>query len=110
MIVTSDGYLLTNKHVVSNLQDNYVAITAQGKRLPVANIRLDPYLDLAVLKVTDITGNAISDLTAAAFVSPDSPLNLGQFAIALGSSQTSLDFIQKMTTISQRNVVFNTAS
>lgn len=110
VIATSDGYLLTNKHVISNLNDKYVAITEQWQKLPVTNIWLDPVLDLAVVKVSTTTGKSVSGLPAASFVSAESPLNLGQFVIALGSNSSHLDFTQSLGTISQKNILMGTLS
>lgn len=52
----------------------------------------------------------MTDLTAATFVSQDSTINLGQFAIALGSSQSSLEFMQKTSSVTQKNINFNVTS
>ena len=101
--------MLTNKHVVADLENDYSIVTYEGRELPVSNIRLDPVLDLAVLKVSDATGNSVTNLTAAAFVSQDSTINLGQFAIALGSSQSSLEFIQKSSSVTQKKYHFQYA-
>lgn len=76
IILTSDGYLLTNKHVVNDVKAKYLVVTNQGKRLTVSNIWHDPLLDLAIIKVTDATGQAVNDLSAATFVSADSSINL----------------------------------
>lgn len=66
-------------------------------------------MDLAILKVTDITGANVSDIQAATFVSTESAVHLGQFAIMLGSAQSSLQFMQTMGTISQKNIAFNSS-
>lgn len=81
---------------MANLKDKYVAVTSEGKKLNVSNIWFDPTMDLAIIKVTDATGGAVSDLQAANFVSTDSNIHLGQFAIMLGSSQSHLTFMQAM--------------
>lgn len=104
IIVTSDGYLLTNKHVVNDLKAKYTAVSSDGKKFTVSNIWLDPTLDLALLKVTDGTGKKLSGLQVAWFVSAESTINIWQFAIVLGSSQTSKEFIQSLGTISQKNI------
>lgn len=75
--------------------------------MPVSNIRLDPVLDLAILKVTDATGKALTNLPAASFISNGSSLHLGSFAIILGSNQNSISLLQTMGTISQIGISFN---
>lgn len=106
VVATSDGYLITNKHVVSDLKETYSAVSTEGKHFAVDKIWLDPVLDFAVIKLVHDTGSAVNDLSAAAFVSTESKLSLGQFATALGSSQTSPELIQKNGTISQKNIAF----
>ena len=92
---------------MADLDDNYTAVTSDGRRLTVDKIRLDPILDLAIVHVKDFTGKTMSDLTVAPFVSSESRINLGQFAIVLGSSQTNLELAQSLTTVSQKNISFN---
>ncbi|MBP6911535.1 hypothetical protein KBC03_08290 [Patescibacteria group bacterium] len=48
------------------------------------------------MKVSTATGKSLTGLPAASFVSAESPLNLGQFIIALGSNSSRLDFVQSV--------------
>lgn len=70
-IISADGLILTNAHVVANSTTNgyeaiVVAITDSADSAPTATYRadvvaLDPGLDLAVVKVsTDLDGNAVA--------------------------------------------------
>lgn len=52
VIISSDGYVLTNKHVVQNTDARYTLILADDSVVTVDNVWLDPLLDLAILKVT----------------------------------------------------------
>ena len=76
IILTSDGYMLTNKHVVSDLKAKYSIVTSEGKKLTISNIWIDPLLDLAVIKVNNGTGKEMTTLTPASFVSAESTINL----------------------------------
>lgn len=49
-IVSPDGYILTNAHVVANALDVYVHLTDK-RELPARVIGLDAYTDVAVLKI-----------------------------------------------------------
>jgi len=77
VIVSSDGLILTNKHVVSNEDSKYSVFTADGKSYPAKVESLDPYNDLAVIKI-NATG-----LKAAELGDSDN-LQIGQRVIAIG--------------------------
>ncbi|GAC1413912.1 MAG: hypothetical protein NVSMB66_6620 [Candidatus Doudnabacteria bacterium] len=49
--VNSDGYILTNKHVVADTNFNYYVILENGKRQPASVVYRDPSNDLAVIKI-----------------------------------------------------------
>lgn len=49
--VSQDGYLVTNKHVVSDPDATYTVITSDQKKYPAKVLALDPTLDLAIVKV-----------------------------------------------------------
>jgi S1-C subfamily serine protease len=77
VILTSSGYILTNRHVVDDSQSLSVAL-ADGRELPASIVRISDDTDLALIKV-DATG-----LPAAAIGDSDA-LAVGQTAIAIGS-------------------------
>jgi serine protease Do len=49
--VSQDGYIVTNKHVVSETNAEYTVITTDQKKHSAKVLALDPTLDLAILKV-----------------------------------------------------------
>ena len=79
IIITEDGFIITNSHVIGNTKSTYVTvITEDGTEQPAIIAAFDKATDLAVLKV-DAT-----DLTPAEFGN-DEELNIGEWVIAIGS-------------------------
>ncbi len=78
-IVSSDGYIVTNKHVVADAEAEYTVFTNDGKKYNAKVIGRDPILDLAVIK---IDGNNFPSL---AFGDSDQ-VQVGQTAIAIGNA------------------------
>lgn len=77
-IVTGDGLIVTNKHVVSDTSATYQVITNDGKKYPVTKIYRDPLNDLSILKI-----NALG-LTPLP-LGDSSNLELGQLVVAIGT-------------------------
>ena len=77
VIVSSNGYILTNHHVVEAADEIQVAL-ADGRTLPARVVGADPETDLAVLKI-DATG-----LPAITFAQAES-LNVGDWVLAVGN-------------------------
>jgi len=50
-IVSADGMVLTNKHVVSDTTAEYTVITSDGKKYPAKVLARDPGQDLALVKI-----------------------------------------------------------
>ncbi len=78
-IVSSDGFIVTNKHVVSNADAQYNVITKDGKTYPAKKIYRDPTNDLAIIKI-DASG-----LTPVELGDSDK-IKVGQLAIAIGTA------------------------
>lgn len=56
-IVSSDGLILTNKHVVSDGEAEYTVLTNDGKKYPAKVLALDSTQDLALIKIEETTGS-----------------------------------------------------
>ena len=78
-IISEDGLILTNKHVVSDTKADYTVLTNDGKKYAAKVLARDPVQDLAVIKI-DALG-----LKAAKLGDSDS-VKLGQTAIAIGNA------------------------
>lgn len=77
VIITSDGYILTNAHVVKDA--NEITVNLSDKRsLPAKVVGLDPDSDIAVIKID------AKNLPAAAFGDSDK-MRVGSFVMAVGS-------------------------
>lgn len=78
-VASENGVIVTNRHVVSDLQANYTVVTKDGKKLEVERIYRDPTLDLALVKTkeTGLKGLKIGD---------SSKLKVGQTTIAIGNA------------------------
>ncbi|MCA1979745.1 MAG: Do family serine endopeptidase [Thiobacillus sp.] len=77
VIVSPNGYILTNQHVVEAAEQIQVAL-ADGKVLPARVVGADPETDLAVLKIE------ATDLPAITFAAADS-LKVGDWVLAVGN-------------------------
>jgi len=86
VIYTTDGYIITNNHVVADAQDINVTL-ASGQELKAEPVGADPENDIAVIKI-DKTG--LPAITAG----DSDNLQVGQLVVAVGSP---LGFEQTVT-------------
>jgi len=63
-IISSDGMIVTNKHVVSDTGSKYQIITSNDKKYNVTKIYRDPLNDVALLKI-DVNENSGATLGSA---------------------------------------------
>jgi serine protease Do len=77
VIVSADGYIITNNHVVQGA-DKLTVVMEDGKRYPAKLIGTDPQTDVGVIKI-DATG-----LPAATFGDSEA-VKVGQWVIAVGN-------------------------
>lgn len=88
VIIRSDGYIVTNYHVIEDSRELVVSL-GSGEELPATVVGTDPPTDLAVIKI-DKKG-----LPAAEMADSDK-LRVGEPAIAIGNP-LGLDFQQSVT-------------
>lgn len=82
-VVSKDGLILTNNHVVDSEGESYIAIIrdkdGNEKKYPIKEVHKDPANDLALVRID------ASDLTAVEFGDSDR-LKVGQKVIAIGNA------------------------
>lgn len=81
-ILTSDGLIVTNKHVVSATSGTYRIVTQDDKTYDVQKIYRDPANDLAILKIDPGPDNALKPVE----LGDSSKIKVGQLAIAIGTA------------------------
>lgn len=78
-IISENGLIITNKHVVSDTQSMYKVVTNDNEEYEVKEISRDPSNDLAILKI-DASGLRPVELGVS------SGLKVGQYVIAIGTA------------------------
>ncbi|MBR1779361.1 MAG: trypsin-like peptidase domain-containing protein [Clostridia bacterium] len=89
IIMKSDGYIITNAHVIGNNNKYSVTVVIDKKEYPAKVVGYDTRTDLAVLKID------AQDLTAAQFGNSDE-LNVGEWVLAIGNPG-GLEFSNSLT-------------
>lgn len=78
-IITSDGYIVTNKHVVSDTKAEYTVFLNDGAKYSAKIIAVDPLEDFALIKIEASNLNPL-------VLGDSSKLALGQTVIAIGNA------------------------
>jgi serine protease Do len=78
-IISPDGLILTNKHVVADTKASYTVFTNDGKKYDAKVLARDPAQDLAVVKI-NASGLPTVEL------GDSGSIELGQTAIAIGNA------------------------
>lgn len=82
-IISSDGMVLTNKHVVLDEEADYTVFTNDGQRFPAEVLAKDPIKDLAIIKIKK-KEDPLSFPPVT--LGDSSKLKMGQTAIAIGNA------------------------
>lgn len=77
--VTSDGYVLTNRHVIDVPSPKFFVVTNDGKELNAILVDTDPVLDIAILRVD---GNKHPTVN----LGDSEKIRIGQTVIAIGNT------------------------
>ncbi len=78
-VISSDGLIVTNKHVVADIDSEYTVLTNDGRQLEAEVLARDPFQDFAILKVK------ASGLPTVELGNSDS-VAIGQFVVAIGNA------------------------
>ncbi len=91
IIVNSNWYIITNKHVISDPNNNYSVLLKNWDVLVVDKIRKDPVLDLAMLHVINQDSSLVYNLKPAKIIDFQSNIKIWQFVIAIGNALAQFD-------------------
>jgi serine protease Do len=90
-IISEQGMILTNKHVVLDKKADYTVLTNDGRKFPAKVLARDPFQDLAILKIEkeekiDNQGGLFSESFPVVQLGDSSKLQIGQTVIAIGNA------------------------
>lgn len=77
--ITSDGMILTNRHVVEDTTAHYAVYTNDGRRFDATVLSRDPLNDLALVKIDTTNAPTLS-------LANSDDIKIGEQAIAIGNS------------------------
>ena len=80
VIISKDGYVLTNSHVIDDAQEIEIVLD-DGTKYPAKLIGQDPHTDVAVVKIMDAGSNVFQPVETG----DSDTLRVGEFVIAIGS-------------------------
>jgi S1-C subfamily serine protease len=78
-IISDDGLIVTNKHVVLDEDAEYTVLTNDGEKYEAKVLARDPFQDLAIIQIE------ASDLAVVQFGDSDK-LHIGQSVVAIGNA------------------------
>ncbi len=78
-IISTDGLILTNKHVVTDEEASYTVLTNEGEKIPARVLARDPIQDIAILKINR------NNLPVVRLGNSDE-IQIGQTVIAIGNA------------------------
>jgi len=90
-IVSEDGLILTNKHVVIDDEAEYTVFTNDGEKFPARVLAKDPYQDVAIIKIDqennlDEEGNPVFVKFPVLTLGDSDNIQTGQTVIAIGNA------------------------
>jgi serine protease Do len=83
-IIDKEGLILTNKHVVSGVENNYQIVTNNDKKYNVQQIYRDPLNDIAILKINP--GQNPGTNLVPIELGDSAKLQVGQYVVAIGTA------------------------
>ncbi len=83
-VVSKNGVIVTNRHVVSDPNGNYSVVLKDGKKFDAENIYRDPRLDMAIVKIN-------ADNLVPLSLGDSEKLRPGQSVVAIGNALGKFD-------------------
>ncbi|MFH1375277.1 MAG: trypsin-like peptidase domain-containing protein [Patescibacteria group bacterium] len=87
-VISEDGLILTNKHVVSDSEAEYTVFFADESEFIAEVITRDPTNDLAILQIKNEDGEKFK---AVEFVPDQTNVKVGQLVVAIGNALGQFD-------------------
>jgi serine protease Do len=84
-VISDDGLIATNRHVVDDPDASYTVILNDGRTFEVSDIHTDPINDFAVIQIVDENGKKPAELPVAPLGDSDL-LEPGQRVVAIGNA------------------------
>lgn len=81
-VIAKEGLIVTNKHVVSERDLDYIAVDAKGNKFNVDRIYRDPLNDTAILHIKNPPQGVFKEVK----LGDSQNLQVGQFVIAIGTA------------------------
>lgn len=81
-VISQDGLIVTNKHVVSDKEASYTVLTNDGKKFEAEVLARHPSLDIAVIKIKPLAESVLSVVS----LGDSDSIKLGQTAVAIGNA------------------------
>ncbi|MDD4990207.1 MAG: trypsin-like peptidase domain-containing protein [Candidatus Pacebacteria bacterium] len=90
-IISDDGMILTNKHVVSDKEANYTVVTSEGKKYSATVLAKDPLQDLAIIAIDKTKqigegGQLLQEKFSVLHFGDSNSIQIGQTVIAIGNA------------------------
>ena len=109
--ITKDWIIITNKHVVSDFEANYIVITNSWKEYETKVIYIDPETDLALLKIDHEWPKEMPLATSSGwevwetleFISSEDDIKVWNFAIAIWNSMAEFQNSVSLGIVSGKN-------
>ncbi|MDP2930834.1 MAG: trypsin-like peptidase domain-containing protein [bacterium] len=85
-IVSKDGLILTNKHVVLDTEAEYTVLTNDGKKFIAKVLARDSFQDLAIIKIEPEIIDSVQKDFPVVKLGDSSKIEIGQTVIAIGNA------------------------
>ncbi len=86
IMISKDGLIITNRHVVQDVKANYAVILNDWTIYQASQVRFDPLIDLAILQIVDKNWQKPTNLIPASFQKFEKNVNVWQFVLAIGNA------------------------
>lgn len=90
-IVSSNGLVMTNRHVVDDTDAEYTVITQDGTEYKAEVVTRDTVSDMAFVRMKTKDGANVNNLPVVKFVPDSASVQVGQSVVAIGNALAEFD-------------------